>query len=85
VTTLTGPVPAHPSCSLGRCEGHASAQHCRCHQHAVVSPHESEALAVDDEQERRVRLLLLGEGAVLAQWFERPLAAELDESQQRSG
>ena len=37
----------------------------------------------DDEQERRVRLLLLGKGAVLAHRFERPLAAELDEYEQR--
>jgi hypothetical protein len=37
----------------------------------------------DDEQERRVRLLLLSKGAVLAHWFDRPLAAELDESEQR--
>jgi hypothetical protein len=36
--------------------------------------------ALDDEQERRVRLLLLGKGAdVVAHRFERPLAAEMDE------
>jgi hypothetical protein len=39
-------------------------------------------LARDDEEERRVRLLLLGKAAVLAHRFERPLAAEMDESQQ---
>jgi hypothetical protein len=38
---------------------------------------------LDDEQERRVRLLLLGKGAVLVHRFERPLAAEMDEVQQR--
>jgi hypothetical protein len=36
---------------------------------------------MDDDQERRVRLLLLGKGAVLAHRFERPLAAELDDQQ----
>ena len=41
------------------------------------------AIASDDEQARRVRLLLLGKvTAVLAHRFERPLAAELDESEQ---
>jgi hypothetical protein len=39
-------------------------------------------LAKDDDQERRVRLVLLGKGAVLAHRFERPLAAELDEKRQ---
>jgi hypothetical protein len=33
----------------------------------------------DDEEERRVRLLLLGKAAVLAHRDERPLAAEMDE------
>ena len=37
-----------------------------------------------DEQERRVRRLLLGKGAVLAHRFDQPLAAEMDESEQRS-
>jgi len=37
----------------------------------------------DDEQERRVRLLLLSKGAVLAHWFDRPLAAGMDEKQKR--
>jgi hypothetical protein len=36
--------------------------------------------ALDDDQERRGRLLLLGKGAVLAQSVARPLAAESDES-----
>jgi hypothetical protein len=34
---------------------------------------------LDDEEERRVRLLLLGKAAVLARRFERPLAAEMDD------
>ena len=41
-----------------------------------------QAPAPDDEQERSVRLLLLGEGAVLAHRFDRPLAAEMDDDQQ---
>ena len=41
------------------------------------------ALVEDDDQERRVRLLLLGKGAVLAHQFERPLAAGMDEYEQR--
>src|SRR5215210_5096088 len=36
----------------------------------------------DDEQARRVGLLLLGKAAVLAHRFERPLAAELDEERE---
>src|SRR4051795_6742259 len=39
------------------------------------------ALATDDEHERRVRLLLLSKGAVLAHWFDRPLAPEMDDKQ----
>ena len=39
-------------------------------------------VAVEDEEERRVRLLLLGKAAVLAHRYERPLAAEMDEEQQ---
>ena len=45
----------------------------------------AEAPGLDDDQERRVRLLLLGKGADLAHRFERPLAAELDESEQSAG
>jgi hypothetical protein len=41
------------------------------------------ALAMDDEHERRVRLLLLSEGAVLAHWFQRPVAAGMDDQGQR--
>jgi len=37
----------------------------------------------DDDRERRRRLLLLGKGAVLAQRLVRPLAAQMDESEQR--
>jgi hypothetical protein len=40
-------------------------------------------LAVDDDQERRMRLLLLAKGAVLARRFESPLAAPLDDEQAR--
>ena len=47
---------------------------------AAVPPRRSLA---DDDQERRGRLLLLGEGAVLAHRLARPLAAESDESEQR--
>ena len=39
----------------------------------------SGATALDDEEKRRGRLLLLGKGAVLAHRFDRPLAAESDE------
>jgi hypothetical protein len=44
---------------------------------------DTEALEMDDEEERRMRLLLLGKAAVLAHRYERPLAAEMDESRQR--
>ena len=43
------------------------------------------APAADDEYERRVRLLLLSKGAVLAHWFHSPLAAGMDESEQSPG
>ena len=39
----------------------------------------------DDEQDRRVSLLLLGKEAILAHRFERPLDAEMDETEQRRG
>ena len=45
----------------------------------------SGATALDDEEKRRGRLLLLGKGAVLAHRFDRPLAAESDEQEQRAG
>jgi hypothetical protein len=44
-----------------------------------VSQFERQALALDDDQERRARLPLLGKGAVLAHYQDRRLAAELDE------
>jgi hypothetical protein len=40
-----------------------------------------DAPARDDEQERRVRLLLLSKGAVLAHACEHPLAAQMDDKQ----
>jgi hypothetical protein len=40
------------------------------------------APASDEEQERTVGLLLLGKGAVFAHRFDRPLAVEMDDSQQ---
>jgi hypothetical protein len=40
------------------------------------------APAQDDEEERRVRLMLLGKVAVLANRYEHPLAAEMDDDQQ---
>jgi hypothetical protein len=36
-------------------------------------------LALDDEQARRARLLLLGKAAVLALWFDHRLTAGLDD------
>jgi hypothetical protein len=47
-----------------------------------VSERDGEVLAPDDEQRRRVTLVLLGKGAVLARWLVRPLAAEMDETEQ---
>jgi hypothetical protein len=44
-----------------------------------VSIVKAEAVEMDDEHERRVRHLLLSKGAVLAHWFDRPLAALLDD------
>ena len=46
---------------------------------ASVSVRCCETPAVDDDQERRVRLLFLGKGAVLAHRLPRPLAAESDD------
>jgi hypothetical protein len=49
-----------------------------------LSVADRETLAMDEEQERTVGLLLLGNGAVLAHGFDRPLAVEMDEKE-RSG
>ena len=46
---------------------------------AGASAVKSAATALDDDEVRRVRLLLLGKAAVLAHRYERPLAAEMDE------
>ena len=54
-----------------------------------VAPHRKASVAAaarlttgrDDEHERRIRLLLLSKGAVLAHWFHRPLAAGMDDDQ----
>ncbi len=40
------------------------------------------APGLDDDHERRVRLLLLGKGAVLAHGFDRPLAVESDDERE---
>ena len=45
----------------------------------VASPRETTGM--DDDQERKWRLLLLGKAAVLSHRLARPLAAELDEKQ----
>jgi hypothetical protein len=37
--------------------------------------------AKDDQQERGVRLVLLGKGAVLAHGFDRPIAAQMDDTE----
>ena len=50
-----------------------------------VSVVDYETSALDDDRERRGRVLLLGKGAVLAHRLARPLAAESDESEQRAG
>jgi hypothetical protein len=42
----------------------------------------TEALEMDDEEERRVGLLLLGKGAVSAHRFDWPRVAGLDDDQQ---
>ena len=49
---------------------------------ASVSELALRTLGEDEGQEPRVGLLLLGEGAVLAHRFDRPLAAEMDDDQQ---
>src|SRR4051794_14202935 len=45
----------------------------------LARPQLTPAAELDDDQERRGRLLLLGEAAVLAHRLALPLAAELDE------
>ena len=50
---------------------------------ASVAELTCQTLVPQDEHERRVRLLLLSKAAVLAHRFDRPLAAELDEYEQR--
>jgi hypothetical protein len=51
---------------------------------AGVAQCRRQTLALGDDQERRRRLLLVGKPAVMARRLARPLAAELDESQQRA-
>jgi hypothetical protein len=46
---------------------------------ASVARVDHETPALDDDQERRARLLLLAKGAVLAHRLARPVAAESDE------
>ena len=64
--------------------GPAGPSECPCGDNQV--PDESAldrvAVALDDEEKRRVGLLLLGKGAVSAHRFDRPRAAGLDERQQ---
>jgi hypothetical protein len=47
-----------------------------------ASPTAIETDALDDDQERKWGLLLLGKGAVLAHRLAHPLAAEMDDDQQ---
>ena len=54
----------------------------RCPTDASVRGSSSQALARDDDQERREKLLLLGKGAVLAHRLAHPLAAESYDNQQ---
>ena len=56
----------------------------RCCTKAGVAGGSSRALPADDEQEHGATLLLLGKRPVLAHMFPSPLAAELDEYEQRS-
>ena len=46
---------------------------------------ERQTTGMNDDRERRGRVLLLGKGAVLAHRLARPLAAESDDKQQLSG
>jgi len=50
-----------------------------------VSAEVRTTFAADDQQARRVRLPLLGKGAVSAHPFEHPLAAQMDETEQSPG
>jgi hypothetical protein len=48
---------------------------------ASVAQVERQTTGMDDDQERRVRLLLLGKEAVFADRSERPVAAEMDDKE----
>src|SRR5829696_1857645 len=64
-----------------RSRRHVTVRRCSLAEASVSKPRQR-APAWDDERERRVTLLLLGKGAVLARCLVRPLAAELDEFEQ---
>src|SRR5688500_18069453 len=56
---------------------------CYCNRRKAITPLMRRLVtALDYEQERKLRLLLLGRGAASAHRFERSLAAELDDDQQ---
>jgi hypothetical protein len=63
----------------GTCERLGSAARDRPWDETGAPDRAHETLPTDDEHARRVRLLLLGNGAVLAHRFDLRLAAEMDE------
>src|SRR5688500_8027410 len=63
----------------------APAQHFRVRSACERPASRHQTLGMDEQQEHRVRLLLLGKGAVLAHRFERQRAAALDDDQEPGG
>jgi hypothetical protein len=71
-----------------RCQGRSKVSNqrqprCRLEAHAKSPLATHGAIGMDDQRERRGRLLLLGKGAVLAHRSARPLSAESDEYEQQ--
>ena len=65
-------------------EGPTPGAHVALGRFVSVSVGQPDTPAADDEHERRARLLLLGKAAVSAHRFDRPLAAEMDETEDRT-
>jgi hypothetical protein len=73
--------PRRAAASVRGSSGPRASPDSRSRLDASVSADVRETPAADDDQEHRVRLLLLGKGAVFAHRLERSLAAPLDESE----
>ena len=80
--TTARPYDLVPAVSARRAALPYTRQATGCSREAAVSAMPASPAAKDAEQARTVGLLLLGKGAVSAHGFVRPLAVEMDETEQ---